>query len=247
MPKKTIYIREADVPLWEQAELRAAGDSVSGVLTEALRRYLDGQQAVVGHIVLAGCSQPFRSRVQALSNGWMVALDNPGVQDVSDNGAIVEVLATAGVLPDGVRAHLHAPYSGWIWLASANIQAIMFSGPPTAEEVDYLAQARVAWSLLRQRAPRQQPITYGDLGQLLGGLHPLHEVPKVLDVIAQWCVTHQRPDLTGLVISKSTGLPGHDYWRLNGWEELVIAERVERWRQSLSQLAKNSGPENPPF
>jgi hypothetical protein len=40
VPNKTIYIKEADTELWEKAE-RLAGDSVSALLTEALRRYVE--------------------------------------------------------------------------------------------------------------------------------------------------------------------------------------------------------------
>ncbi len=39
MPNKTIYIREADVDIWEEAEKRAGG-SVSALITKALRGWV---------------------------------------------------------------------------------------------------------------------------------------------------------------------------------------------------------------
>jgi len=39
MPNKTIYVREGDRELWERAE-KMAGGSLSGLLAEALRRYI---------------------------------------------------------------------------------------------------------------------------------------------------------------------------------------------------------------
>ena len=43
MPNKTIYIREADAELWEEAEKRAGG-SLSGLLADALRRYIEDEK-----------------------------------------------------------------------------------------------------------------------------------------------------------------------------------------------------------
>ena len=40
MPNKTIYVREADTEVWEKAE-RLAGGSVSALIAEALRRYVE--------------------------------------------------------------------------------------------------------------------------------------------------------------------------------------------------------------
>ena len=40
VPNKTIYIREADADVWQRAE-KLAGDSVSALITEALRRYVE--------------------------------------------------------------------------------------------------------------------------------------------------------------------------------------------------------------
>jgi hypothetical protein len=43
VPNKTIYIREADTGLWEKAETLAGG-SVSALLSEALRRYVEEEE-----------------------------------------------------------------------------------------------------------------------------------------------------------------------------------------------------------
>ena len=43
MPSKTIYIKEADKELWEEAEIRAGG-SLSGLLVDALRRYIEEEE-----------------------------------------------------------------------------------------------------------------------------------------------------------------------------------------------------------
>jgi hypothetical protein len=43
VPNKTIYIREADADVWQRAE-KLAGDSVSALITEALRRYVEEEE-----------------------------------------------------------------------------------------------------------------------------------------------------------------------------------------------------------
>jgi hypothetical protein len=43
VPNKTIYIREGDTHLWEKAE-KLAGGSVSALLTEALRRFIEEEE-----------------------------------------------------------------------------------------------------------------------------------------------------------------------------------------------------------
>jgi len=40
VPNKTIYVRKADAEVWQRAE-ELAGDSVSALITEALRRYVE--------------------------------------------------------------------------------------------------------------------------------------------------------------------------------------------------------------
>lgn len=43
MPNKTIYVREGDTELWARAE-ELGGGSVSGLLSEALRRYVEEEE-----------------------------------------------------------------------------------------------------------------------------------------------------------------------------------------------------------
>jgi hypothetical protein len=43
LPNKTIYVREADTELWEEAE-QLAGGNVSGLIADALRRYVDEEK-----------------------------------------------------------------------------------------------------------------------------------------------------------------------------------------------------------
>ncbi len=43
VPNKTIYIREADREIWEKAE-RFAGGSVSALITQALKRYVEEEE-----------------------------------------------------------------------------------------------------------------------------------------------------------------------------------------------------------
>ena len=44
MPNKTIYVREEDLPVFEEAE-RLGGDSLSSIIAEALRRFVDVKRA----------------------------------------------------------------------------------------------------------------------------------------------------------------------------------------------------------
>lgn len=43
VPNKTIYVREADTELWEEAE-KLAGGSLSGLIANALRRYVEEEK-----------------------------------------------------------------------------------------------------------------------------------------------------------------------------------------------------------
>ena len=44
MPNKTIYVRDEDVSLFEEAE-KLGGDSLSGIIAEALRRFVTVKRA----------------------------------------------------------------------------------------------------------------------------------------------------------------------------------------------------------
>ncbi len=135
----------------------------------------------------------------------------------------------------------------WVWVPAQAVAGILWRPRPTAGGIDYRAEARKAWAILRSRAMKQETLTYGDLGHALGGLHPLHDVPQVLDVIQIWCHDHRRADLTALVVSQRSRLPGRDYWRQNGWGDLLPEQQESHWRDQLVALQKDPGPESPPF
>ncbi len=44
MPNRTIYVADADLPIFEEAQ-RAAGDNLSATIAQALRRFVAAQQA----------------------------------------------------------------------------------------------------------------------------------------------------------------------------------------------------------
>lgn len=134
-----------------------------------------------------------------------------------------------------------------MWLPAQSVAGIVWRPHTPAVGIDYTAHAREAWTVLRSRAKDRSTLTYGDLGHALGGLHPLHDVPQVLDIIQVWCHDHSVADLTGLVVSQRTGLPGRDYWRQNGWSDLSAEEQEAKWQQSLTILAENALPAEAPF
>ncbi len=243
MPKKTIYIRDGDVPLWNRAEALAQDDSVSAILTAALQQYLEGQRTLIATVRLVDGATTFRARVQPVSGGWLLAVP-PG----SDGDAVVGSLREAQVWPD--RFPVPPSASGetlWVWLPASAVAALWLTAPAVTGGVDYTVVARAAWPILRQRARARTTITYAGLGAELGGLHPYHQVPQVLDVIAQWCLAHGEPDLTGVVVSQRSGLPGEDYWRQNHWADLPVADRVDRWRAAQEILAAHDWAAEAPF
>lgn len=245
MPKKTIYVKEADLALWARAEESAGDDSLSGVLTEALRRYLDGQSSLVGQVMLEGTAIAFWTRIQPMAAGWLIAVEDllPGGSGQPSGPGVHAALAEAGLCGSPWEPPSEGSAPPWIWIPSHRIASIVLQQAPRSLGVDYPAVARQAWAILRQCAESKTPIAYGDLGQRLGGLHPLHEVPKVLDRIARYCRDHHHGDLTALVVSQRTGLPGQDFWRQNGWDLLTLADQVTHWQALVDQLQKDPGPE----
>jgi hypothetical protein len=245
VPKKTIYVRDADLPLWEQAETVAQGDSVSGVLADALRQYLAGNPTRTAWVSLVGQQEVLRVRVEPAPGGWLLLV--PPLD--AGGGAVLDALRRAGVwVPDTLVDRLQTESVPlWAWVPVDHVAGLWLINPEGVRGVDFQDMARRAWPRLREIARARRTITYSELGQQLGGLHPLHQVPAVLDVIQRWCLAHGKPDLTGVVVSKTTGIPGTDYWRQNGWAELSLAERVDRWRISQGELASVEWPESPPF
>ena len=82
MPNKTIYVREEDLPVFEEAE-RLGGDSLSSIIAEALRRFVDVKRAEL-----------FGMREHALPVG---VLRSQGDDDVRTVRFIGRLLAEADV------------------------------------------------------------------------------------------------------------------------------------------------------
>ncbi|WP_461369606.1 hypothetical protein [Candidatus Darwinibacter acetoxidans] len=85
MPNKTIYVRDEDISLFEEAE-RLGGDSLSGIITEALRRFVAVKRA-----------EMFGMREHALPVG---VLRSQGDDDIRQIRFVGRLLAEAEVLTD---------------------------------------------------------------------------------------------------------------------------------------------------
>ncbi|MCL4521374.1 MAG: hypothetical protein M1415_07300 [Firmicutes bacterium] len=219
------------------------------MLNEALRKHLQGRPAGPADLWLAHAERSLTVDVEPLGSGWQIRIPDAGEPNLSARSEVVDTLKqTIGWDASYSGTLTSSPqYPVWVWLPASSVSGIIWRPHTPAVGIDYRAKAREAWAILRARAIDQATMTYGDLGHALGGLHPLHDVPQVLDIIQTWCHDHQMPDLTGLVVSQRTGLPGRDYWRQNGWADLATQNREVQWRESLTKLAANLGPEEAPI
>ncbi|PSR37881.1 MAG: hypothetical protein C7B44_01490, partial [Sulfobacillus thermosulfidooxidans] len=201
------------------------------------------------HLWLDHAERPMTVEVEPLEGGWQIRIPRADEPKLSPRSDVIKTLRRVIGWDDEFNRTLAASpkESIWVWIPASSVSGIMWRPHTPATGIDYVAKARAAWPLLRERSRNQLTMTYGDLGHALGGLHPLHDVPQVLDVIQAWCHEHKMPDLTGLVVSQRTGLPGRDYWRQNGWSDLSPEEQHTQWQASLRTLAANPGPEEPPF
>jgi len=243
MPKRTIYIKEGDLPLWVRAEQLAGDESVSAVLGEALQQYLEGQKTLRGTVRFREGADVVTAAVQPVSGGWLL-----GVPPGPEGDAVVAALRTAGVWPDRFPVPSAPPGQQlWVWVPADTLAAMWMTMERRVGGVDYQELARQAWGMLREAAVTRQTLSYSALGEQLGGLHPYRQVPQVLDVIEKWCLDHKLPDLTGVIVSQRSGLPGEDYWRQNGWTHLSVAERVDRWREQQDRLATIRWDATAPF
>lgn len=191
---------------------------------------------------------PLRVDVETEASGWQIRVPKPGEQDHTARSEVLQQLKRVIGFDDAeVRTMATSSHPLWIWIPANAVSGIVWRPRVPATGIDYHAKAREAWSILRDRAQNEQPLTYGDLGHALGGLHPLHDVPQVLDIIQEWCRSQNRPDLTGLVVSQRTRLPGRDYWRQNGWNDLSPEQQENLWRDTLAQLKRDPGPASPPI
>lgn len=242
--RKTIYIRDADEALWEQAERESGTESLSSILNDALKKYLQDRSTGVATIWLTGSGQPFTAAVEPGDAGWHIHVPQTGQPGLSPRSDVLQALAHAiGWAGPFTQSLCASNEALWVWVPSQSVSGIMWHPRPSAVGTDYHAKAREAWTILRARSANVETMTYGDLGHALGGLHPLHDVPQVLDIIQTACRTRALPDLTGLVVSQRTRMPGRDYWRQNGWLDLSTEEQKLKWQQSLEALTARPVPE----
>lgn len=74
MPKRTIYIKDGDLPLWDRAEQVAGDESVSAVIGEALQQYLEGQKTLRGTLRFRDGVDAVSATVQPISGGWLLGV-----------------------------------------------------------------------------------------------------------------------------------------------------------------------------
>lgn len=210
---------------------------------------MQGRPAGPADIFLARWAEPLTVEVEPLESGWQIRVPDTGEPQRSARSAVLEALKETIGWNASFKQSLgsSAHDAIWVWLPAHSVSGIVWRPRTPAVGIDYTEKAREAWRILRNRALNADTMSYGDLGHALGGLHPLHDVPQVLDIIQLWCHDHQLADLTGLVVSQRTGLPGRDYWRQNGWAALSAEEQAAKWQGSMAQLAENPGPESAPF
>jgi hypothetical protein len=67
-----------------------------------------------------------------------------------------------------------------------------------------------AWQILVGAAMNRQTHTYLDLSRLMYGRDAAGVLDKILGHIAFYCIDHDLPPLTSIVVGKGRGTPGHD-------------------------------------
>ena len=67
-------------------------------------------------------------------------------------------------------------------------------------------RAALSWPVLAWAATDGQMLTYGILGKLIGV--PARGLGHLLDSIQAYCVKHDLPPLTALVVDADSGMPG---------------------------------------
>ena len=67
-------------------------------------------------------------------------------------------------------------------------------------------RASQIWAVLAWAAAHRQNLTYGQLGRLIGV--PTAGLGQLLEPIQSFCLLHNLPGLTVLVVQQETGLPG---------------------------------------
>lgn len=77
-----------------------------------------------------------------------------------------------------------------------------FDDNPTRPE-----RALQVWIILIACAHSRQTLTYSNLADRMG-YQDVRPIGQVLDYFFHYCIQHDLPPLTGLVVNKNTGLPG---------------------------------------
>jgi hypothetical protein len=99
VPNKTIYVREADTELWEEAE-KLAGGSLSGLIADALRRYIEEEKVKkelsMETIEVALGGRTYSARWVGFEGRWLVSPDEEmrTAEDHYDAGAYYGVALT---------------------------------------------------------------------------------------------------------------------------------------------------------
>lgn len=70
-------------------------------------------------------------------------------------------------------------------------------------------RATQVWSVLALAARNRQVLTYGIVADLIGV--PMPGLGKILEPIQSYCLVHELPPLTILVVQDATGMPGSGF------------------------------------
>ena len=97
VPRRNVYVREADQELWEEAE-RLSGGNLSALLTSALRSYLASTKVLEGDMnrILVEVPKPGGgTRRVAFTGRWLVVPDDD-VRSVASSGVRYGIALTEG-------------------------------------------------------------------------------------------------------------------------------------------------------
>lgn len=70
-------------------------------------------------------------------------------------------------------------------------------------------RASQIWAVLAWAAKSRQTLTYGQVAKLIGA--PTAGLGQLLEPIQSYCLVHDLPPLTLLVVQRETGLPGSGF------------------------------------
>jgi alkylated DNA nucleotide flippase Atl1 len=110
-------------------------------------------------------------------------------------------------------------------------------------------RATQIWPVLAWAAMNRQTMTYGMLGKLIGV--PARGLGNLLEPIQAYCVQHELPPLTALVVSSTTGMPGTGFTAASevpkalqdvfsfDWLESGGAPSAEAFEASVEQSGRN--------